>query len=334
MLACACRSKRASLLLSLFGKTQKGNPDLLLFQNMRNQSAWLVAVGALLLAMVLAVTGCSPQQRQGESRRDEPPAGSEREGSVEASAAGLLPDVDPTAPTGLRIGADGSGGFQLSFDATFDNIGAGPLHIDGHRPNTSGRMVADQVITRSDGSTRLNPGVGQLRFVESEDHRHWHFFRFMRYELVRAADGAVVAPDQKTGFCIGDRYNTDPRVRLPGEPSMPGVFDVPPDNDWCAQNDPDRLKLTMGLSVGYGDNYLAFLDGQSIDVNDVPEGSYYLVHRVEADVWESDYSNNAASVLLKLGWPNGVDNPPAIMMLASCAQTARCSPGEHQPPPR
>ena len=301
---------------------------------MMNQGAWRLAVGALVLVMVLAVTGCSVQQRQGESSGDEPPARSGGQGRGNASATELLPDIDPTAPTGLRIGADGSRGFQLSFDATFDNIGAGPLHIDGHRSNTTGRMVADQAITRSDGSTKSIPDVGELRFVESEDHRHWHFFRFMRYELVRAADGAVVAPDQKTGFCIGDRYNTEPRVRLQGEPPMPGVFDVPPNNDWCAQNDPDRLKLTMGLSVGYGDNYLAFLDGQSIDVTDVPEGSYNLVHRVEADVRESDYSNNAASVLLKLSWPNGSVSPPAIRVLASCAQTARCSAGRHQSPHR
>jgi hypothetical protein len=293
-----------------------------------NQIARQIAVGALLVAMIIAGMGCSLQQKQGETRRHEPPERTEGQGSGEASAAEFLPDIDPTAPKGLRVRPDGSGGFQLSFDATFDNVGAGPLHIHGHRPDTSGRMVADQVIARSDGSTKLDSGVGELRFVESEDHRHWHFFRFMRYELIRQVDGAVVAPDQKTGFCIGDRYNTDPRARLPGEPPMPGVFDVPPNDDWCGRDDPERLNLTMGLSVGYGDNYLAFLDGQSIDVTNVPDGSYYLVHRVNADVRESDYSNNVASVLLKLRWPNGFDNPPTIAMLASCADAARCS-SEH-----
>jgi hypothetical protein len=292
---------------------------------MMNQTAWRLAIGALLAAMIFAAMGCSVQQKQGEASGDEPLARTEGQGRGETSAAELLPDIDPTAPTGLRIAPNESGGFQMSFDATFDNVGAGPLHIDGHRPNTSERMVADQVIARSDGSTMVNPSVGELRFVESKDHRHWHFFRFMRYELIRPADGAVVAPDQKTGFCIGDRYNTDPGVRLPGEPPMPGEFDVPPNNDWCARDDPDRSNLTMGLSVGYGDNYLAFLDGQFIDVTNVPEGSYFLVHRVEADVQETDYSNNAASVLLELRWPNGFDNPPTIAMLASCADSARCS---------
>ncbi len=168
-----------------------------------NQIAWQIAVWALLVAMILGGMGCSLQQKQGEARRHEPPTRTEGQGATgEPSATELLPDIDPTAPKGLRVRPDGSGGFQLSFDATFDNVGAGPLHIDGHRPNTSSRMVADQVIARSDGSTKLNPGVGELRFVESEDHRHWHFFRFMRYELIRPADGAVVAPDQKTGFCL------------------------------------------------------------------------------------------------------------------------------------
>ena len=115
-------------------------------------------------------------------------------------------------------------------------------------------------------------------------------------------------------------------------PSSFCEFDVPPGNDWCGQDDPDRSDLTMGISVGYGDNYRAFLDGQSIEVTDIPEGSYYLVHRVNAEVRESDYSNNAASVLLELRWPNGSDSPPTITTLASCADTARCSPGQPRSP--
>ncbi len=255
-----------------------------------------------------------------------PPATTEAQGTAEASVAELLPDIDPQAPEGLRVGGPGEdGGFHLSFDAKFDNVGAGPLHIDGHRRGSSGPMVADQVVRRSDGSEKLNPDVGELRFVESEDHRHWHFFRFMRYELVRPADGVVVAPDQKTGFCLGDRYDTDLDVRLPAEPRKPGAYDVPPSGDWCGRDDPGRLRLTMGLSVGYGDNYQALLDGQSIDVTDVPEGDYCLVHRVNAEVRESDYSNNASSVLLELRRPNGSDEPPTIVVLASCADAARCS---------
>ena len=244
------------------------------------------------------------------------------------AATELLPDVRPEAPSELSVGTDGNSGFQLSFEAAFDNVGAGPLRIEARRPNGSERMTAHQVVGRSDGSWEVVPDVGELRYVESEDHQHWHFFQFMRYELVRVTDDELVAPDRKTGFCLGDRYNTDPSVDLPGEPPMPGVFDAPPfNNDWCGQGDPDRSGLTMGTSVGYGDDYHAWIDGQSIDITNVPEGTYYLVHRVNADVRESDYSNNAASVLLELRWPDGSDGPPTVAVLASCPDTARCPPG-------
>jgi hypothetical protein len=186
-------------------------------------------------------------------------------------------------------------------------------------------MVADQLIRQSDGSGVLNEDVGELEFAVSEDHRHWHFFQFMRYELVPSTGGEVVARDQKTGFCLGDRYNIDPSDSLPGEPPMPGVFDVPPSGDWCAQDDPERTNLTMGVSVGYGDDYKALIDGQSIDITDVPEGRYHLVHRVNARVLESDYSNNAASVLLELRRPSGSDDPPTVRVLGVCEDSARCS---------
>lgn len=240
----------------------------------------------------------------------------------------LPPDIDPVAPRELQVEQDESGRFLLSFDAAFDNVGVGPLRIEGHREDTSEWMVADQLISRSDGSGWLNEDVGELRFAESEDHRHWHFFQFMRYELVQPSDEKAVAPDEKTGFCLGDRYNTDPSDSLPGEPPMPGEFDVPPSNDWCAEDALERTDLTMGLSVGYGDDYKAFLDGQSIDITDVPEGRYYLVHRVNANLLESDYSNNAASVLIELGWPDGSDGSPTSRVLAVCEDSARCFPEE------
>ncbi len=64
----------------------------------------------------------------------------------------------------------------------------------------------------------------------------------------------------------------------------------------------------------------------------MPEGEYHLVHRVNAEVRESDYSNNAASVLLELRWPNGSDDPPTIAVLTNCADTARCSPEQARYP--
>src|SRR3712207_8542601 len=91
----------------------------------------------------------------------------EGQGSVEASAAELLPDIDPTAPTGLRVGPDENGGFQLSFDATFDNVGAGPLRIDRSEEHTSELQSRQYLVCR----LLLEK---TKKIVISEAHLHFH----------------------------------------------------------------------------------------------------------------------------------------------------------------
>ena len=54
--------------------------------------------------------------------------------------------------------------------------------------------------------------------------------------------------------------------------------------------------------MGYGDDYVPALEGQSIDVTGLPGGRYLLVHRVNAtaSLLESEYDNNQASVVVEL----------------------------------
>jgi hypothetical protein len=124
--------------------------------------------------------------------------------------------------------------------------------------------------------------------------------------------------DRKTGFCLGDRYDARSKVRIPGEP---------PRAVWthnCAKNQPERLRVLQGISPGYGDDYVPNLEGQFVDVTDVPAGRYLLVHRVnsEDDLHESNYENNAASVLFELTRPEG--RPPQVSVLAECPASASC----------
>ncbi len=79
----------------------------------------------------------------------------------------------------------------------------------------------------------------------------------------------------------------------------------------------------MGLSVGYAYWYRAFLDGQPLDLTDAPEGRYRLVHWVKAELLESDYENNAASMLLELRWPGSPVEPPTVEVLESCPDAVR-----------
>jgi hypothetical protein len=94
----------------------------------------------------------------------------------------------------------------------------------------------------------------------------------------------------------------------------------------CGLTQPGRLSIHEGISVGYGDDYSAFLEGQDLPLDGLPGGRYILVHRVNADrgLEELTYQNNAASVLLHLGWQNG---EPLLRVLARCPDQADCGRG-------
>jgi hypothetical protein len=239
-----------------------------------------------------------------------------------AHAADRLPDLDQETPFHLGVVADRSGStprWHLGFDSAVDNVGAGPLIVDARRADTTEpRMTAEQLVLRADGTLRRRPAVGFLRFVRSPDHDHWHYLGFDRYQLRRAADFALVAPDRKTGFCLGDRYVTAPDDDRPApEP----VF-----TSRCGLGQPDLETMREGITPGFGDDYGANLEGQFVDVTGVPAGRYYLVHRVNADkkLLERKYSNNAASVLLALTWPKGAGSAPRVDVLKRCPASARC----------
>lgn len=236
----------------------------------------------------------------------------------------MLPDLDPITPGGLvtrLVFEDGERHIRLGFYSSGENLGAGPLVIRGHRPSSGeASMTADQLIQRRNGQTVVRPGVGVLRYVEDLTHQHWHLLSFMTYELRRAADFKLVVPDQKSGFCLGDRYNVDPDTLMPGEPAT-RVY-----NSNCGPEQTGLLEVVEGMSVGWGDVYEAWRDGQYLELTGLPAGRYVLVHRVNPDraLKESNYGNNASSVLLRIAWPSGQRQPPRLTVLRRCPQTAFC----------
>lgn len=238
-------------------------------------------------------------------------------------AADLLPDlvqVSPYALTGATVVVRGKRRHRLGFGSAVRNAGQGPLLVEGRRASTSVlRMTADQLVARSDGSRRLRPRVGALRYTRSTSHAHWHLLRFDRYQLRSAGAGGLVRPDHKTGFCLGDRYDPQPDESLPGEPAQARYTEE------CGKNRPALLRVSEGISVGYGDDYDPQLEGQYVDITGLPAGRYELVHVVNGDrrLLESDYSNNAASILLDLSW-RGLAGPPRIDVVRRCGDGRRC----------
>ncbi len=218
-------------------------------------------------------------------------------GGSAGNAPELLPDLVQSPPRALEAYQAGET-WRLAFLSAVENDGRGPMLLVGSRPDHSGRaMSVEQLVRRSDGTTSTYPVDGEIRFVRSKTHRHWHFLDFERYDIL-TADGRRVGRDEKTGFCLGDRYNASRSVQLPGEPDQP-VW-----TQECGRGQPERLIVREGISPGYGDDYVPRLEGQSIDITALPAGRYVLRHRVNVDraLRESDYGDNSAEVPFDLSW--------------------------------
>ena len=232
----------------------------------------------------------------------------------------LLPNLTQAAPdrlSGRTGGTVSQPRFFLGFESAAANLGVGPLIVLGRRSGDQQRMTLRQQIELSDGSARTVPLRASLRYVRSADHEHWHVDGFMRYEL-RSASGDRVARDRKTGFCLGDRYRAN--LALPGR-SPTAVY-----SNRCGRGQPQLRTINEGISVGWGDNYAAHLEGQELELTSLPAGRYVLVHRVNSarDIRESDYSDNAASMAIAISWPRGRTLSPRIDVVARCPLSVTC----------
>jgi hypothetical protein len=226
-------------------------------------------------------------------------------GSV-GDAPELLPDLVQSPPRALEVYRAGDT-WRLAFLSAVENDGRGPMLLVGSRPDQNGAaMSVEQLVRRSDGTKSTYPVDGEIRFVQSETHRHWHFLDFERYDIL-TGEGNTVGRDEKTGFCLGDRYNASRSVQLPGEPEQP-VW-----TQECGRGQPERLVVREGISPGYGDDYVPRLEGQSIDITGLPAGRYVLRHRVNVAraLRESDYGDNSAEVPFDLTW--SVSGTPTVV---------------------
>ena len=282
----------------------------------------LLAIGVLALAAALPLTvahdGATRSLAATSAARVSPAAAGRS-----AAPAELLPDLDQATPNDLGITTTGSKTnptYQLGFASAVQNVGNGPLIIDGHRSASDPTMTAEQLIAMSDGSTEHVPEVGEMRFVHSPTHNHWHLLGFDRYELRAAGSPDALVRDQKSGFCLGDRYRMSSRVFAHAPNAKVYRSD-------CGLSLPWLRSIREGISVSWGDDYKPFREGQSLPLNGLPAGRYVLVHRVNDDgrLHELSLRNNAASLLLDLRWDAG---KPSVKVLASCPDRADC---EHQP---
>jgi len=235
----------------------------------------------------------------------------------------LLPDLAQGTPTSINVVVDSSTGTpqtRLVFDSTIGNVGEGPLILTGTRKPGSDTMEAHQVIRRSDGSTRVVRKVaGVLKYVHASDHQHWHLMGIDHYELWTGNASRRLRRDRKQGFCLGDRYQLTPGRRMkhqPRKPAYPG---------YCGREHPELTQMTEGITVGWGDNYPANIEGQFIDIDGIAPGRYLLVHRIsKGGLIESYPYNDVSCAAITLNAPASAGAPPTVTVSPSrhaCAAT-------------
>ncbi len=221
----------------------------------------------------------------------------------------LLPDLDQRAPFNLGVA-----GTKLGFSSATDNVGDGPIWVRGARTLPFGPMRATQLVRLTDGSARAYPDAGRLRYTPSPTHTHWHLLDFQRYEL-RTLDGKLIVRDRKSGFCLADHYGLAAR--------RVAAFRGGRFFGNCAQGNPRVLSVEQGTSIGFTDLYPAHFHGQNLELRGVPAGVYVLVHRANPTevLEELDYTNNAASLRIRLSWRGGT---PHVETLRTCQASADC----------
>jgi Lysyl oxidase. len=127
-----------------------------------------------------------------------------------------------------------------------------------------------------------SPRANDPNYAYFPCHMHFHFLKYAEYRL-KDGSGNVVGIGHKQSFCIEDvgiyYYEFAPH-----------------------QNRPKYACYNQGLSSGWYDLYDYYLDGQWIEIDNVPPGTYTLEVEVNyARVWtESNYDNNVASVVVTI----------------------------------
>lgn len=216
-------------------------------------------------------------------------------GTVSA-AAEKLPNLTPFPAADMVIEPQEDGSVFLRFTTLSWNKGSGPLElIGGNVDKVNGKQEVFQRIYSSPNSYR---DVMAGSFEWHETHYHFHFDDYAIYTLQPVtANGASKRIGAKTTFCIMD--TTLLSYKLKGA-SKRAFYDT------CDVN-------VQGMSVGWGDEYHYSLDGQSLDISNLPDGDYNLEIEIDPKnrILESNETDNISTVLIHIA--GGVVSMQAVV---------------------
>ncbi len=219
-----------------------------------------------------------------------PPTGPEGE---ERAPAGPRPDLQSLPAFGIDLNEKRT---QIRFAATVWNAGNSPVVVDGFRASDD-EMTTYQYFFDTEGNQTGYEEVGTMHWHDAPSHLHWHFLDFATYSLVSADDQKVVK-SKKQSFCLANTDAVD--YTVDGADWHPEGTDL---DSACGGFEARSVRQT--LSAGSGDTYVQYRAGQSFNIKDVPNGTYYILVKANpaGRLVESDTTNNVELRKIKIGGP-------------------------------
>ncbi|MFE7133182.1 lysyl oxidase family protein [Streptomyces sp. NPDC057638] len=187
----------------------------------------------------------------------------------------------------------------LSFSANVWNAGPAKLVVDGFRTPGKELMDAYQYFYDANGKQVGYTPTGTMEWDPRPGHEHWHFTDFASYRLLKA-DQKEAVRSGKEAFCLANTDAVDYTVKNANwHPSNTDLSTA------CGQE--SSISVREVLDVGSGDTYTQDLPGQSFDITDVPNGTYYIqvLANPEKRLKETSLTNNSALRKIVLGGKPG-----------------------------
>ncbi|GCB47534.1 lysyl oxidase family protein [Streptomyces sp. NL15-2K] len=239
------------------------------------------------------------------------PAAKRPTGRAGAPANVPKPDLRslPAWDIAITDGEDGDvpGKDYLAFAANVWNAGPAPLVVDGFRSPGKDLMDAYQYFYDADGKQVGYTPTGTMEWDPREGHEHWHFTDFASYRLL-SEDQTKEVRSGKEAFCLANTDAIDYTVKNANW--HPYNTDL---STACGEQ--NSISVREVLDVGSGDTYTQYRPGQSFDVTDLPNGTYYIqvIANPEKRLQETNTDNNVALRKVVLGGEPGartVSVPP------------------------
>ncbi|MFF1275831.1 lysyl oxidase family protein [Streptomyces marokkonensis] len=188
---------------------------------------------------------------------------------------------------------------HLAFSANVWNAGPAQLVVDGFRSPGKATMDAYQYFYDAEGKQVGYTPTGTMEWDPRPGHMHWHFTDFASYRLLKA-DKKEAVRSGKEAFCLANTDAVDYTVKNANW--HPNNTDLA-----TACGEENSISVREVLDVGSGDTYTQDLPGQSFDITDVPNGTYYIqvLANPEKRLKETDLGNNSALRKVVLGGKPG-----------------------------